>query len=166
MSAWRLDPTHIALMVRVAQEGPAGIVVGPSTVWHGLSWYFDGCRHYVTDNGSPETSGPERTAAMLDAQNARSIAARYPGDTAMQDLDRPPIDLKMRRPRLTIPEAVKLIDCYEYQSCETGDFDETEAGAFCRALLGSLASNLPGYDDAPWGWSAETVAERFGLKVI
>lgn len=50
------------------------------------------------------------------------------------------------------PVAVlKLIRCFEYQSCETDDWKESQAFAYCEALTVRMIHQLPGYDDAPWG---------------
>ena len=48
-------------------------------------------------------------------------------------------------------EIIKLCDCYDYQSCETRDWETTEAFAICAALRAAAIDSLPGYEDAPWG---------------
>ena len=45
---------------------------------------------------------------------------------------------------------LKAIDCYEYQSCEHPEWEESEAFAFCDSLRRSLIGSLPGYDQAAW----------------
>lgn len=54
-----------------------------------------------------------------------------------------------RRPFSPI-EVLKLVQCFEYQSCETADWEESEAYAFCDALRGQMIHQLPGYEDARW----------------
>jgi hypothetical protein len=48
---------------------------------------------------------------------------------------------------------IKNIHCYQYQSCEHEGWDASMARQFCTALLASLEHDVPGYDDAPWGFS-------------
>jgi len=45
---------------------------------------------------------------------------------------------------------IKAIDCYNYQSCESPDWESTEAYAIADALRERAINHLPGYDDAPW----------------
>jgi hypothetical protein len=54
---------------------------------------------------------------------------------------------RLPRPAVAV---LKLIDCYEYQSCERPDWHESEAYAYCDALRRRLIAQLPGYDAAPW----------------
>lgn len=49
-----------------------------------------------------------------------------------------------------VVEALKLIECLEYQSCEHDGWNDSEARRFCDALRGQLISALPGYADAEW----------------
>jgi hypothetical protein len=85
--------------------------------------------------------------------NLREEVAIYefpPGFTS----DYTTIEYEYRRPsRLpTIVEALKLIDCYTYQTCKHHSWRETDAFWFCCALRGELIATLPGYADAPWVW--------------
>jgi len=58
-------------------------------------------------------------------------------------------------------ETLKLVRCYEYQSCEHGEWEKSEAKSFCDALTGSCINSLPGYEDAPWEWKEyETALTR------
>jgi hypothetical protein len=52
--------------------------------------------------------------------------------------------------RLTPVEVLKAISCYEYQSCEHPEWEESEAKAFCEALRDLMIGRLPGYDEAAW----------------
>lgn len=54
----------------------------------------------------------------------------------------------------TALQGLKLINVYEYQSCESPDWDDSEALAFCRALKERLILQLPGYNELPWSWDA------------
>ena len=66
---------------------------------------------------------------------------------------------RLERGRQMLWEPVELLSalaCYEYQACETEDWESTEAAAFCRALRKELISRLSGYSEAPWEITPET----------
>jgi hypothetical protein len=85
---------------------------------------------------------------MLLAQNRRSVDFRY----AESDIEEPYTHaLSTTR---TPAAMLKAIDCYEYQSCETPDWEDTEAARFCQALRAHLIHQLPGYDEADT-WAIE-----------
>ena len=48
---------------------------------------------------------------------------------------------------------LKLCDCYDYQSCETKDYDNSFISDAMFSLRKRLISTLPGYDEAEWGIS-------------
>jgi hypothetical protein len=49
------------------------------------------------------------------------------------------------------PAAVfKALDCYEYQSCEHAEWEDSEAKSFCDALRKRAGTKVPGYEEAPW----------------
>lgn len=160
MSAFMVDKEHIDLLVDVAYTGPRGVVVQPG------SWYAP----YVG-------TGPERhsftredqtpVGQMLVTENLHSIAARYPDTLETGELPGPmeqyyelPYVYRQPRYRLTAVEALKAIDCYEYQACEHEAWMGSEAREFCQRLRRALIGSLDGYDRAPWSWSAEHIAER------
>lgn len=45
---------------------------------------------------------------------------------------------------------LKAVTCYEYQACETPEWEDSEAFAFCQSLKDTCFRRLPGYEDAPW----------------
>ena len=57
-----------------------------------------------------------------------------------------------------VVEALKALDCYEYQSCEHPEWETSEAFEFCRAMRNLLIGCLPGYDAAQWEWDDAPVA--------
>lgn len=128
-----------------------------------LSWYWNGDRHELTRLTA------DRVGQMLLTENVRSVDYRYPGGEDLPGryvmATLPGFDVEVRAPEYLQPytftasphrhwkpvEILKAIDCFEYQSCETDDWRETEAYAFCQALRSRMIDQLPGYDDAPWG---------------
>jgi hypothetical protein len=59
-------------------------------------------------------------------------------------------EYRYTRRALSPVEVLKAIDCYEYQSCEHPEWDESEAKAFCDSLRSLQIGMLPGYNDAKW----------------
>lgn len=55
-----------------------------------------------------------------------------------------------QRQQVSVVGALKALACYEYQSCESDDWESTEAFAFCEALRHTLIWALPNIDDAAW----------------
>jgi len=61
-------------------------------------------------------------------------------------------------------QGLKLISCYEYQSCEHEGWKTSEGKSFCESLQGKLITELPGYDGADWEHTPEVeTAERARL---
>jgi hypothetical protein len=48
-------------------------------------------------------------------------------------------------------QVIKAADCYAYQSCESDDWEKTEAYSFIESLKASAMRALTGYDGAEWG---------------
>lgn len=100
----------------------------------------------------------DRVGAMLIAENVRSVCYRYeqaPTDDLPGPIDRYWLLEYRYDPRGRIPtpvEALKLVACYEYQSCEHPEWAGTEGYAFCADLREKLINVLPGYEEADWEW--------------
>lgn len=95
------------------------------------------------------------TFNALAAENIASMEARYGAGTAgavgthtFRTAPRTPIEL------------LKLIHCYEYQSCEHEGWEKSEAARYCRDLERSILCSLPGYEEAPWGLPMTTHHDR------
>lgn len=155
MSAWIVTKTHIDLMVG---EAIARRVITPDEA--------------------------DATGRMLWRENLRSVAYRYPRDT---DGDRPgpanfrdgdvatyrftPIELSM-----TSAELLSLVACYDYQSCEHDDWEQSEAFWFCGKLeatlppeyrvkeRGHLYECFGPAKNAAWGWDDEEVAAALARR--
>ena len=96
------------------------------------------------------TTNATTVGSMLLAENARSVAYRYDENDLDVELDQAGIYTFRSLPATPNPVLVlKAIDCYEHQSCERPDWENTEAHAFCDALRRRLIRSLAGYDDAP-----------------
>jgi hypothetical protein len=162
MSAFMVSTDHIDAIVCVAINGPKGgesrwegprwaegdprIVPWPEQIWREVS-----VARTSNPFGSVGTITPDELGQMLCDENRRSLDYRY------NEINEP-VEYSYRKPsrRPTIAEAFKLLDCFEYQACETPDFEDSEAYRFMQCLRGSLIGSLPGYNAAPWEWSATT----------
>lgn len=150
MSAFIVNKSHIDAMLR-ARLGRA-----PNY----LSWYHKGTHHQLTIDNA------DQVGQMLLGECVRSVSYRYPNDPLTELPGRTDAEwiipytfyLMGRRP--TPVQALKLISCYKYQSCEHPEWESSEAQAFCEALTATLIQNLPGYEEAPWEWEEERPATR------
>lgn len=98
----------------------------------------------------------QKMAEILYAQNVRSVHARYPDDDDVSTL--PGVigevgtDIRYRfvPKRTPAVQQLKLLSCYDYQSCETDDYAESMAAAIVESLRTQAIHALPGYEDAEW----------------
>ncbi len=97
---------------------------------------------------------------MLVKENLSSIHSRYP-DTLTDPAGTPgpikqywlqPYEFRTPKRKMSVVEALKALDCYEYQSCEHEEWEKSEARQFCDTLRHSLIGCLDGYNQAPWEW--------------
>jgi hypothetical protein len=144
MSAFIVSRTHIDALVTAAQSRAIGCAdASPFRYW------FNGESRSVQMYDQAAADDLGRT---LWLENLRSVAARYPNDASG---DRPgPCDLRDEEiegytfsPVPGTPDAVTtltLIRCLEYQSCETDDWQQTEAYAILQALTQDCIRKIPG----------------------
>lgn len=111
-------------------------------------------------HGSPR--GADEVGQMLMDQNVRSVQARYTNDTP-ETLPGPTVrywqepykyPYKETAPKRipTEVEGLKIVTCYEYQSCEDDGWEKSEAHRECARLVAALIRALPGYEEVPWEW--------------
>lgn len=140
MSAFVVEKAHINAMVNagLSSHDP-------------LTWYHNGEWHQLNGN-------EDAVCQMLLDENIRSVGERYE-DCEVTDLPGRidgdyllPFRFKLSY-GLPIVQVFKLINCYRYQSCESDDWEQTEAFAFCDALESRLIRRLPGYEAAKWEWT-------------
>ena len=127
MSAFICDDMHINAIVTYAVDKQVSI-------------YEEGNGHtYITD------ANAEEIGRTLLSENVRSVNHRYnesedAGDYKFERFETP----------LTAVEAIKACNCLDYQSCETDDWKTTRACAILNAVIAKAHNDLPGYDNAPW----------------
>lgn len=148
MSAYVVDKTHIDLLVDA------------------LIRYFavDELHDMVDDRCETGIALLDRLGETLVEQNVRSVLHRYRDDRSMV----PEYAQRYRyAPVLVVPtpvELLKAIACYEYQSCETDDWESTRAYRMMERLKLRIIIHLPGYEEAPWEWTEETVKARIQAR--
>ncbi len=142
MSAFIVSKAHITAMLRAA------IQYCPDMYWKG---------------GRLAGSNLDLVGQMLLDQCVASVRYRY-SDSAPDDLPGPTNlewqtpyiwEARWSHPWTRVPEAIealKLVRCYEYQSCENPEWEASEAKDFCETLRIQLISALPGYEEAAWEW--------------
>lgn len=156
MSAFMVSKSHIDALVAIIDEGPAksGITIQE---WKNS---IDYAKILPENSVNPLND----LGDMLVRENLSSIHCRYP-DSARNPENTPgPVELYWakeyvyQRPARVpnVVEAFKVIDCYDYQSCEHPAWETSEAKKICDKLRTMLIPALPGYDAAPWGWDEVT----------
>ena len=106
-----------------------------------VSYYWNGRRRDVRED-------PKRIASVLYAENVRSVNARYSECGEPAGFKYRPIALGYTR--LTPIAIIKACHCLGYQSCETSDWEQTEAFAILQGIEAAAVRMIDGYDDAAW----------------
>src|SRR5690348_7047317 len=93
----------------------------------------------------------DQAGAILWGENYRSVNYRYreTAETPAYAFTEPPVSW-------TPDQLTKILGCYEYQACESRDWEETEAHRMCADLAASLEREganreSADADTAPWG---------------
>ncbi len=98
-------------------------------------------RHQVVN-----IAGNEQAAAeLLLSENTRSVNHRYQEDA--------PVGLIVydcQAPKLSPVEAIKACNSLGYQSCESEDWESTQACQLLRSITSAAVMDLPGYEAAAW----------------
>jgi hypothetical protein len=99
---------------------------------------------------------------VLLTENVRSVLYRYPDST---EDDAPGktgeradgYRFKTYEPFVHMPAGkkaawvIKACHCFDYQSCETEDYEASVAHGMIREIEAAAVRTLPHYEDAPWG---------------
>jgi len=105
-----------------------------------ISALVNGATQYGID--LPRGYSPEEWFAVLVAENALSITARYGKREAPKGPHR-----YTPGPALPALHVMKLAQSYDYQSCEHAGWSTKR---WIDLLIAGLVYKLPGYDAAPW----------------
>ncbi len=153
MSAAVLDPTHIDLILVAAIYGPTGPRSGPP-------WVPPRVDELLGKESHLSVLLADAAGAALLAANIESVRTYYrdqgdqlPGPVPTPDPEQYGwSDIGLR---LTIPEGLKALDAYEYQTETHPQWPDCGAAVFCARLRAFLTRQLPGYMEAPAQWTAE-----------
>ncbi len=151
MSAYIVDKRHIDALITAADRHAGRL--------HDSFTFVDneGNRHILSRTGEDSTQVSHyfgrdiRTTyhsfntfgAYLWQENTNSVNARYAEQSETEAYHWRGIDV-------TTIQALKAVDCYEYQSCEHEGWNGSLAQSFCTILRKRLVQDLPGYDDGHW----------------
>jgi hypothetical protein len=173
MSAWLVSCTHIRALVSAAVLRDRHDQL-PVPDWAALATrYPEAFGHLIDSAGRPKEYATGRgwrhhceneLGRALWLANVDSIAARYPptestpGDGVTRYPDMWPeggiAEVAAYRHALVefpVVATIKAAHCFEYQSCDVSNWDESWAAKFCEKLVAILIPELPGYEAAPWG---------------
>jgi len=101
-------------------------------------------------------TGYHTVAAVLYAANVASVNARY---TEASTAELPQQALSVLIPQIDPMTALASIACLRYQSCERTDYPATFGAHLLDTIEREAIRHLPGYDDAPWGWTRSQRSE-------
>lgn len=159
MSAFVVNPAHIDVILSTGINGPSDPVSRGD-------WQSPWAAELTGREDKLNRKNASRVGAALLRECIESVRYRYP-DCGLSDLPGP---IPTPDPdqyewtdfgrALTIIEALKAIDCYEYQSCEHPGWSGSAAESFCNRLRSHLIGVLPGYEAAPWEWDVESALAR------
>jgi len=106
-------------------------------------------------NGTDRTAITRHNAtevgAILIDENLRSVGERYRGDLGGEDNAAAEY---VFRTFGHVPDAVAVLkgcSCYDYQACETDDYNKSVAYTIVDAIRAAAIRRLPGYENAE-GW--------------
>lgn len=89
----------------------------------------------------------EMHAQTLYAENVRSVQYRYSESGAAPVMT---FDSRAFRGILDPVQVIKAAHCYEYQACETPDYERSEAAKLIARIIAVYSRILPGYEAAQW----------------
>jgi hypothetical protein len=92
----------------------------------------------------------KKAAEILWHENIRSVCHRYPEDY-MNSYGKITYAFRLKTVPISAIQALKCLDCLEYQSCECDDFYDSEAKALIEQFRKGIVGTLPGYQEASWG---------------
>lgn len=116
---------------------------------------LDGKYDYMSEDDTP------KVAQRLYAQNVRSVDARYDEENGGQYQFKLVRDAKHL---YSIGEIALALNGLEYQSCETDDYNETEAYKLVQAMRKHLLRKIAEQDDADT-WHIDEVKQRTRVTI-
>ena len=128
MSAFLVDRACISAIVMVAQRA-------------------------VRDGGESFNVTPDDLGRMLWRENMLSLGSRYGDAVDEEALAGYRFGLTSALLSASPAALIKNLHCYSYQACEHDGWEMSDAHKLCERLESWLVGKLPGYREAPWGFS-------------
>ena len=157
LEAFVVEPIHIDAILSVALHGPADFDPRRYPGWDRP--LVDG----LTSHGGPTLCSENATevgTALLAGCVASVIYQRGERRAPTPRSVSEPYQFEDLGPALTVAESCKALACLECQSSEDPGWAGSAARDFCGALLWRLISTLPGYSEAAWELSADSLTGR------
>jgi hypothetical protein len=171
MSAYQVSSDHLAYLVGVlanvcsdrrgyvtlrTSEQPADGRIGSKDICGGV-WY----------ELHPEMGRDDRRLVFhrLSRENARSVGYRYGEEPFLVPYSPGEMfPIVALRSMADVVQAIKALDCYEYQACEHPGWEAGEVHGWLVALRRYLIRRIPGFADAyeaaEWGCPRDAVAAK------
>jgi hypothetical protein len=140
MSAFIVSHDHIDVLLTFAVNHQVSYFIPATPPATDSAW--------VTINAG---NASEVGTLLLD-ENERSVRTRYPNDEPgeLPGSDADTVSYRFKPFDAPALHVLKACDCFDYQACETDDYEATLAHRIINAIRASATSGLPGYLDAPW----------------
>lgn len=146
MSAYLCDAAHLSAIVNAAR----------------LTWMRESSslERFLTVESSRTlyrlNTPQEALYSDLLQTNLDSLAERYPDSPKISDWtdDEGAYRYEARHRFPSVVAAIKGIQCYQYQSCEHEGWQTSGAKRYTDELIGALIGELPGYQEAAWGFAS------------
>lgn len=132
MSAYVVSDAHIHALINYA-------------VRENVSYYANKNRVAIT------RANAEEVGQILLDENYRSVSEVYHDRTETHFGKPESYKFKVGR---VLPDAIsilKLVQCLDYQSSETDDWETSIAANILAQIKDRAIQRLPGYDNVPWG---------------
>ena len=162
MSAYIVDRGTIAYLVEAGRHF--------DTARSPMRWGQANIRAFSGSYGAqaalvPNQLNPEEVGQMLWDENIRSIESRYPDTRASKDYPGAPCGDSLRYSEhrvppgatFTVPQVIMTAKCFAYQSCETDDWERSEAYSYIEELKSLAVESLAGDEGTEWGAPSEWV---------
>src|SRR5581483_9476890 len=168
MSAWLVSKRHVDVLVSAALQFPQhgsklrfrirDVPTKPSDYAKGEPWGPTAIKTFNERMTEVTRTNASDVGQMLWTENHKSLRHRY--TDADESWPAEQYDFAEIHGRLDPVVVLKAIDCYEYQSCEHPEWEESAAYSLCDALRRVAIARLPGYESAPWGLDEESLVTR------
>ncbi len=138
MSAFLVSREHIPYLVNAARHYARADNVG-------ISWFSQKTGKWQTFDGWDGALASKIGQILWDA-NVKSMIVRYGRGISAETYEHP----QDPEARVYNAQVLKAVACLDYQSCESDDWETSEARAILEAIKSAAITSLPGYDEAEW----------------